>query len=169
MKLQKCENVWRMLAKYCFEVWGLSGAKACKSCTSRQELSNEFLLAKFCFDTAENEPLKVCCWRMPRIWLLEGAAAPADADSWRGLEIRTLKRKSVSGKTSFQLQKYTAENQMSSVLVEKKYVLVARLLLTSSRAWRSACMSSWFRSDWTYAGANFAHHDYKLIKIDQNF
>ena len=40
--------------------WGLSGAKACKSCRSRQELSNEYLLAKFGFDTAENEPLKVC-------------------------------------------------------------------------------------------------------------
>ena len=57
--------------------WGLSGAKACKSCRSRQELfslspcpfsqysfrtdsySNEYLLAKFGFDTAENEPLKV--------------------------------------------------------------------------------------------------------------
>ena len=32
----------------------------CKSCRSRQELSNEYLLAKFGFDTAENEPLKVC-------------------------------------------------------------------------------------------------------------
>ena len=36
--------------------WGLSGAKACKSCRSRQELSNEYLLAKIGFDTAENEP-----------------------------------------------------------------------------------------------------------------
>ena len=32
----------------------------CKSCRSRQELSNEYLPAKFGFDTAENEPLKVC-------------------------------------------------------------------------------------------------------------
>ena len=39
---------------------GLSGAKACKSCRSRQELSNEYFLAKFCVDTAENEPYKVC-------------------------------------------------------------------------------------------------------------
>ena len=38
---------------------GLSGAKACKSCRSRQELSNENLLAKIGVDTAENEPLKV--------------------------------------------------------------------------------------------------------------
>ena len=30
-----------------------------KSCRSRQELSNEYLLAKFGFDTAENEPLNV--------------------------------------------------------------------------------------------------------------
>ena len=39
--------------------WGRSGAKACKSCRSHQELPNEYLLAKFGFDTAENEPLKV--------------------------------------------------------------------------------------------------------------
>ena len=37
-----------------------SGAKVCKSCRSRQELSNECLLAKIRFDTAENEPLEVC-------------------------------------------------------------------------------------------------------------
>ena len=37
------------------------GAKACKSCRSRQELSNEYLLAKIGVDTAENEPLKI--WR----------------------------------------------------------------------------------------------------------
>ena len=37
----------------------LSGAKACKSCRSRQELSNEYLLAQFGVGTAENEPLKV--------------------------------------------------------------------------------------------------------------
>ena len=29
-------------------------------CRSRRELSNEYLLAKFVFDTAENEPCKVC-------------------------------------------------------------------------------------------------------------
>ena len=34
--------------------------RTCKSCRSRQELSNEYLLAKFGFDTAENEPCKVC-------------------------------------------------------------------------------------------------------------
>ena len=35
-------------------------AKACNSCRSRQELPNEYLLAKICFDTAENGLLKVC-------------------------------------------------------------------------------------------------------------
>ena len=32
----------------------------CKSCRSLQELSNEYLLAKFGVDTAENGPLKHC-------------------------------------------------------------------------------------------------------------
>ena len=36
------------------------GAEACKSCRSRQELSDENLLAKFGVDTEENEPCKVC-------------------------------------------------------------------------------------------------------------
>ena len=34
--------------------------KECKSDRSRQELSNEYVLAKIVFDTAENESLKVC-------------------------------------------------------------------------------------------------------------
>ena len=34
-----------------------SGAEVCKSCRSRQELSNEYLLEKVGFDTAENEPI----------------------------------------------------------------------------------------------------------------
>ena len=36
-----------------------SGAKEYQSDRSRQELSNEYLIAKIGFDTAENEPLKV--------------------------------------------------------------------------------------------------------------
>ena len=53
------------LKKWLFVVFrldskGAKGAKACKSCRSRQELSNEYLLAKFGVDTAENGPLKVC-------------------------------------------------------------------------------------------------------------
>ena len=36
------------------------GAKVCESCRSRQELSNEYLRAKFGVDAAENETLKVC-------------------------------------------------------------------------------------------------------------
>ena len=35
-----------------------NGAKEC-ICRSRRELSNAYLLAKFGFDTAENEPFKV--------------------------------------------------------------------------------------------------------------
>ena len=41
-------------------------------CRSRRELSNEYLLAKFGFDTAENEPCKVCplsVYRSPRFTL----------------------------------------------------------------------------------------------------
>ena len=53
---ENAKKIDENLLKY----WGLSGAKACKSCRSRQELSNEYLLAKFGVDTAENEPLKVC-------------------------------------------------------------------------------------------------------------
>ena len=34
--------------------------KVCKSCRSRQGLSNDDLLAKIRFDTSENDPLKVC-------------------------------------------------------------------------------------------------------------
>ena len=42
-----------------FSTWDSKGAKDCKSCRSRKMLSNEYLVAKFGFDTEENEPLKV--------------------------------------------------------------------------------------------------------------
>ena len=51
-KISKCFD--DVLLKYL----GLSGAKACKSCRSRQELSNAHLLAKYGVDTAENQPLR---------------------------------------------------------------------------------------------------------------
>ena len=53
---KNAKNFDEIFLKY----WGLSGAKACKSCRSRQELSNEYLLANFGVDTEENEPCKVC-------------------------------------------------------------------------------------------------------------
>ena len=48
--------------------WDCSGAKVCKSCRAWKMLSNAYFLAKFRFDTAENEPFakfcKICqfCW-----------------------------------------------------------------------------------------------------------
>ena len=62
-----------MLLKYC----GLSGAKACKSCRSRQELSNEYFLAKFGVDTEENKPYKD--WQIWQIFL-------KDAQYWQGTD-----------------------------------------------------------------------------------
>ena len=52
-------------AKMFDEVWlnfecGAKGAEVWKSCRSRQELSNEYLLAKFGVDTAENGSIYVC-------------------------------------------------------------------------------------------------------------
>ena len=40
------------------KVWDCSGAKGCKSCRAWKMLSNAYFLAKFRFDTAENEPAK---------------------------------------------------------------------------------------------------------------
>ena len=51
--MRKFDEIW-------LKVQGPIGAKARQSSRSRQELSNEYFLAKFGFDTAENEPLKVC-------------------------------------------------------------------------------------------------------------
>ena len=49
----------KCLTKFYLNFWIQRGAKACKSCRSRQELSNEHLLSKFGVDTAESGPLKV--------------------------------------------------------------------------------------------------------------
>ena len=53
------ENLWQFLKirdENLLNCWCRRGAKESKSDRSRQELSNEYLLAKFGFDTAENEP-----------------------------------------------------------------------------------------------------------------
>ena len=55
-------------------------------CRSRRELSNAYFLAKFGFDTAENEPSKVC-----RIPGLRGGARAAPA------ELATAALESLSG------------------------------------------------------------------------
>ena len=64
-KMLKIENFIFYFRKkfddFLLKFWSLSGAKVCESCRSRQELSNEYLLAKIGVDTAENEPLKVTC------------------------------------------------------------------------------------------------------------
>ena len=43
-----------------FSWFDSQGAKERRSDRSRQELSNEYLVAKFGFDTTVNEPSKVC-------------------------------------------------------------------------------------------------------------
>ncbi len=57
--LQKIEKNTKKFDDFLSKIWDLSGAKDCKSCRSRKMLSNEYLDAKFGFDTEENEPLKV--------------------------------------------------------------------------------------------------------------
>ena len=47
-------------AFYLVSRWDSKAAKECKSDRSRQEIFNEYVLAKIDFDTAENEPSKVC-------------------------------------------------------------------------------------------------------------
>jgi len=59
-----------VLAKFFFPQFSIVDSKSVRLsmktvqrralCRSRRELSNEYLLAKFGFDTAENEPLKIC-------------------------------------------------------------------------------------------------------------
>jgi hypothetical protein len=53
--------------------WGLNGGKTCKSCRSRQELCNEYLLAKFGVDAEENEPYEVCSfgWKIRELFDIE--------------------------------------------------------------------------------------------------
>ena len=61
-------------------------------CRSRRELSNEYLLAKFGFDTAESEPCKVCplsAYRSPRYPLVNIREILVGKDSARFLESPT--------------------------------------------------------------------------------
>ena len=55
------EISWKLLffqSDFLRKFWDCSGAKGCKSCRAWKMLSNAYFLAKFRFDTAENEPAK---------------------------------------------------------------------------------------------------------------
>ena len=65
MNLPKFAKIFRNFAKFAIfqtdflrKFWDCSGAKECKSCRAWKMLSNAYFLAKFRFDTAENEPTK---------------------------------------------------------------------------------------------------------------
>ena len=80
--LQFSELIKTDLNHFKMNFLGLSGAKVCKSCRSRQELSNEYLLAKIGIDTAENEPLKV--WRKIQFIVHSPPYSPETARRSRG-------------------------------------------------------------------------------------
>ena len=63
VSIKNQQTMCRNLQKWCksSEKTQKSGIVQKKKCRSRQELSNEYLLAKIGVDTAENEPLKVTC------------------------------------------------------------------------------------------------------------
>ena len=80
------------------------------TCRSRRELSNAYLLVKFGFDTAENEPCKVCplsVYRSPRFALFlarcrrkqEWAAARAEKRSGKAARLARLKAEAEQGTT----------------------------------------------------------------------
>ena len=54
--LQKLGNI---SAKHLTKIWDWNAVRRSVLCRSRRELSNDYLLAKFGFDTEENEPSKV--------------------------------------------------------------------------------------------------------------
>ena len=61
-KVQKCKSVLNIfIISFSISILFFpQKTHMCKSCRSRGELSNEYLVAKVAFDTAENGPLKVC-------------------------------------------------------------------------------------------------------------
>ena len=74
-------------------------------CRSRRELSNEYLLAKFGFDAAENEPCKVC--------LLSAYRSP------RYAEVKPVEREDVAIEDSAEVARFLSWQQIraSAVLV----------------------------------------------------
>ena len=63
-------------------------------CRSRRELSNAYLLAKFRFDTAENEPSKVCNIERASLKETVGPRAPRAPGAGAGAGARPAKRPS---------------------------------------------------------------------------
>ena len=67
-----------------FSITGSKTLQRSASCRPRRELSNEYLLANFGFDTAENEPCEVCplsAYRSPR-WSTTESTTAYTVDSY---------------------------------------------------------------------------------------
>ena len=124
--LKTPKRIDEILLKY----WGLSGAKACKSSRSRQELSNEYLLVKIGVNTAENEPLEVYLIIKP--WdLIFTVRRPAPADyRWQSCPLARLSshhlllpsRSESSAETFFKKKKLWSANASLGNLFEKVHV-----------------------------------------------
>ena len=153
--------------------WGLSGAKACKSCRSRQELSNELdrssnedLLAKIGVDTAENEPL--------RDWLKIGQYLLLDAGTQYSITKRNLPYNS-----STDLQKVCNilqdlveifcnlfwQTLKFSRIFQEFFKNFQRLFFKNSAAWWSLLVVANFQiHDWKFS--DFSHFwEKKLLKF----
>ena len=61
--LSKFRKIVEIFATNFLEKCDFRAVQRSALCRSRRELSNAYFLAKFGFDTAENEPSKVCCAR----------------------------------------------------------------------------------------------------------
>ena len=133
-------------------------------CRSRRELSNEYLLPKFGFDTAENEPCKVCppsAYRSPRcseaakgkgMLAVERAARRA----WRGLPRDRVWFGPGHGGHRASLPPPAGTAELASVVACCRkpprtisllnYSVRARDVSSASSIYRGLLFSSWFHS-----------------------
>ena len=60
VRFNKISEIFRKILAKFLEKCDFRAVQRSALCRSRQKLSNAYLLAKFRFDTAENEPYKIC-------------------------------------------------------------------------------------------------------------
>ena len=61
---------WQIFSDFWTKFWALRTVQRSALCRSRRELSNTYFLAKFGFDTIDNEPRQVCplsAYRSPKV------------------------------------------------------------------------------------------------------
>ena len=149
------KKISKIFGKFCQKKWDSGAVQRSALCRSRRELSNAYFLAKFGFDTAENEPSKVCPMRGPSaVWWTSVPAGWTPPDGFGeetalpGREKESSAKRMISRKMHFSKMHFSKSLQIFGGLVlgciETKFCkkICVRQHFSSSTRFASFCTAA---------------------------